>query len=584
MRAFLRTRWLFCLALAFGVSLQLVEFPQSAQNSDWPKKLRRQIDALKEKPNGRDIQMLLEAQRSDVADDLQLHWQDGPWGNTLRSLRALFAGDYGRAQASAADPLPAQMLWLRKYLADLPAARTRFDKVESEHFVFFVLPEERFLIPYAQEAMEQARAVLGERFGLLPQDKIRVEIYPTRQRFSAASTLSEEILKRSGAIGIAKFNRLMILSPKTLPFGYRWLDALVHEYTHLLINRISDGNCPLWLHEGVARYHDTLWRQDPPLFLTPAAENQLAVAVSSGSLISFRRMSPSMVYLDNQQEVSLAFAQVSHTVSYIVEHHGIDAIRRLLTAFRERDQSGSFKASVGMVEDKLEAAWRTSLGKAQLTRTQGAPLDLIRFDARDEIEEFVGADLHGLVRLGDKFRRRGQPRVALVQYQKALKKEPDNPVILNKLARAQLDLGNVKEAEEYLRRSTEKNPNYVTTRVWLGEVLFQQDRLDEALPHYQEANALNPFHPVIHKRQALIYAGRGESERFAVEYQASRQVTPADRSLDALAKGRSDELYRNALEDYLDGRKKDAIDKCVRALVLNPTNAECRRLIDRAGP
>src|SRR6185436_16415221 len=101
-------------------------------------------------------------------------------------------------------------------------------------------------------------------FGHRPEGKIRVEIYPNKEDFSKASTLSLETLERSGAIGICKFHRLMIMTPQALPIGYRWLDALSHEYIHLTVNEMSASKAELWLHEGTARYFETAYRSQPP--------------------------------------------------------------------------------------------------------------------------------------------------------------------------------------------------------------------------------------------------------------------------------------------------------------------------------
>ncbi len=55
-------------------------------------------------------------------------------------------------------------------------------------------------------------------------------------------------------MGICKFNKLMIISPRALSFGYRWLDSLSHEYLHYAIVALSNNQAPIWLHEGMARF------------------------------------------------------------------------------------------------------------------------------------------------------------------------------------------------------------------------------------------------------------------------------------------------------------------------------------------
>ena len=64
----------------------------------------------------------------------------------------------------------------------------------------------------------------------------------------------------SGAIGICKFNKIMLLSPRNLARGYRWTDALSHEYIHYIVVQLSHNRAPIWLHEGIAKYFESAWR------------------------------------------------------------------------------------------------------------------------------------------------------------------------------------------------------------------------------------------------------------------------------------------------------------------------------------
>jgi hypothetical protein len=36
--------------------------------------------------------------------------------------------------------------------------------------------------------------------------------------------------------------------------GYRWLDAISHEYMHYLIVKLTANKAPIWFHEGLAKY------------------------------------------------------------------------------------------------------------------------------------------------------------------------------------------------------------------------------------------------------------------------------------------------------------------------------------------
>jgi tetratricopeptide (TPR) repeat protein len=73
----------------------------------------------------------------------------------------------------------------------------------------------------------------------------------------------------------------------------------------------------------------------------------------------------------------------------------------------------------------------------------------------------------------------------------------EDAVILLKVAKTHLALGNKQKAIDDLRRATEKNPNYITPHIELALLVDEK----EALPHWLEAVAINPFDPRV--RQAM---------------------------------------------------------------------------------
>ena len=86
----------------------------------------------------------------------------------------------------------------------------------------------------------------------------------------------------------------MITSPKALARGYSWLDTLAHEFIHLIISEKSKNTVPIWLHEGLAKYSESLWYGEAGLALEPASENLLADATKDNDLVTFEEMHPSM--------------------------------------------------------------------------------------------------------------------------------------------------------------------------------------------------------------------------------------------------------------------------------------------------
>jgi len=459
-----------------------------------------------------------DAQLSSFFTQLESGQIDSP--NLPKSIVYLGKSEYELAFEALTKESGQEETWFKDYLAGMISVSSGTVKNESLHFILLTPPDQAFLSRYALPTLERMGEHLEKILHHRPKGKITVEIYPDKVSFSKASTLSDETLERSGAIGICKFHRLMILSPQALPLGYRWLDTLAHEYTHLIINEISQARMELWLHEGIARYFDTSYRAQPPLFLTPAGKTQLMEAVEKKELIPFSRMSPSMVYLKNQEEVSLAFAEVAHAISVLVAEKGGEKLFSFLKFSATEGSRKAFQLAYGISPDEFENYWKEKLAQEKWDKTKGAMTDDIRFRQADETA-FIGASVQGQVRLGDKMRQKGLWEGALIQYRRALEEEPDNAVILLKAAWTYLALNNLPEAVLSLKKAVEKNPNYGTPYIELAKYVSPK----EAISLLLEANAINPFNPQIHKDLADNYAKTGELEKSEEEKVIGVQLT-----------------------------------------------------------
>jgi len=78
-----------------------------------------------------------------------------------------------------------------------------YEKVESAHFVF-LYPKGRdaVLVPWALEALENARTALEKDLGYAPPGKIRVEIVTSAGELAKVSTLTKEAIKSTGTTAI----------------------------------------------------------------------------------------------------------------------------------------------------------------------------------------------------------------------------------------------------------------------------------------------------------------------------------------------------------------------------------------------
>lgn len=94
-----------------------------------------------------------------------------------------------------------------------------------------------------------------------------------------------------------------------------------HEWTHLLVDLITNGNCPIWLNEGLAQ---TIAR--PPLSFEKMSLNQ---AKKNGVLPTLSDLNQSFSILPPSQR-KIAYLQSAVIVATLIDEAGFSSIRQLL--------------------------------------------------------------------------------------------------------------------------------------------------------------------------------------------------------------------------------------------------------------
>lgn len=441
-----------------------------------------------------------------------------------------YQGEYGKAieaieQALTKDPNNEMYQGYKGFFENTRLATQDLQEFSSDHFTLLVEQKrDGILVPYALEALEKAYQIFGEQFHFTPQERIRVEIFPDAESFYYASSLSRRDIEVSGAIGICKFNKIMLLSPRTLLRGYRWLDALTHEYMHYVIVRLSNNKAPIWVHEGVAKYQEYFWRSPVSLYLSPVNETLLANALRENDFVSFAQMDPSLVKLDTTHQVRLAYAEAASAIDFIlhkVGYEGLNRIFRFMAQSEERGAQEAIRQELQVDFPAFEAAWKEFLWTQNLREIEGVYLEkyTLKETVKDEeqwsLREIESQVVRNHVRLGDMLRSRGRLSAAVSEYMRALRKSSPSPFLYNKLGKTLLLSNKYEEARVYLEQAKTLYPDYVTTYNNLGDLFLHQKQLSEAEQAYTEAVQINPFDPHGHQGLRSVYLLRGEKEKAA---------------------------------------------------------------------
>jgi peroxiredoxin len=356
-----------------------------------------------------------------------------------------------------------------------------------------------------------------------PPGVSRVELYPDGRSFIAASSLKTEDVQTTGVVGLAKWSRLLVTSPRALPRGYSWQDTIAHEYIHLVVTHHTADRAPVWLQEAVAKYLDARWRDGRDRFrLTVRQQGLLAEALRKDDLVSFEEMHPSLAKLPTAERAGLAYAQLATLMQYCFQKGGEDVLQRVFPKVRAGMDPREALATAVNAKDfaALEAEWKAWIAQQPLIDKELQELPTV-LDGGDEMDvDPVLADREDLARfvtLGDVLRKHGEVEASLVEYAKAVPEdEPPSPLLSNRIAQANVELGRLDSARGALEQSLLDYPEFALSRKTMGQILLKQEQLAAAREQLVEAAAIHPFDPEVHQLLVEVYSKLGDGERAAV--------------------------------------------------------------------
>ncbi len=473
---------------------------------------------------------LLSAWQMDDAkkmiDALSREYPGTPEVEYLRGRYAFFQGDYQAAvgHLDKALSLSPRRDW--QELRDVVASTHEVTKDYVKHtspsgrFAIWIEPgKDEVLLPLAFEALEKAYVEIGDELGYKPATPIRVEVYPRTDVLAKVSILTEQEIRNSGTIALCKYNRLMITSPKALLRGYGWVDTLVHEYVHYVINSKTKNRVPIWMHEGLAKFLERRWRGPDAHRLPPSSEHLLQKRVKADDLITFAQMHPSMAKLPTQEDSAVAFAEVYAAMEYLRAEAGEGAFRKVLEKISDgTDAQVAFASVLGKSFMQFEKEWRISLrNRPAIDYPEDSGFDE-RLVFKDEKEKGSLKDIpqpraRDHVHLAQMLHARDRFGAAVVEYRKATRLMGDtHPVVMTRLAQSLIELKRPTEALDALQKVKGSFPGYVQTWIELGRAAVRAKRFEDARMYLEEAARINPFDPTIYEELETVYRELDDAE------------------------------------------------------------------------
>ena len=477
-----------------------------------------------------DARALLGELEKRAPDAVEVKW--------LRAELAFQSGDYaGAAQLldkvpdDAVDGMAGQVKKLAESSREVTATFAQTMSPKGHFAIRYAPGPDATIAELAGEVLDAAWQQIGEDLGLQPSDPIRVEILGAPADLARLSPLTVQEIETTGTIALSKYNKLMVVSPRATLFGYPWMDTLAHEYTHLVVSRVSHDTVPIWLQEGLARFEQTRWRRPPEVALSASEQALLADGLRRGRLITFEQMHPSMAKLPSQEAAALAYAEVYTLVGWMQQKIGYAGIRDALAA--QRDGKSARRAvaeAMGMTWPAVEKQWHAHLAAGAHGDTRTVVAKKIKFAKGGVDPENVGletttnARARKFARLGGMLRARGMLEAAVVEYEKALAAgvpHAPEPFVAAKLARTLVELGRYDRAIELAAPLAAADDHDAAPAVTLGIARAAKKAWPEAIAAYEQALRVSPFDPQTRCGLAEAYAQtndhRAARERAACE-------------------------------------------------------------------
>lgn len=153
------------------------------------------------------------------------------------------------------------------------------------------------------------------------------------------------------------YNGKIRLDFSTGPSAYsliRYRSIACHEYTHYIIDMMTNGNCPRWLNEGLAQYEEFRHGQPPFVY-------SLAGAYKKNELISWDKINDAL----NEKDMrDVAYQQSYSFVYFLVKKYGMDKIINMLKALGTgKDIEVAFKEVYGMPLAAVQSDWQQGLNR-----------------------------------------------------------------------------------------------------------------------------------------------------------------------------------------------------------------------------
>lgn len=348
--------------------------------------------------------------------------------------------------------------------------------------------EDRALAPLLADVAARTRDVLARDLGVTLPRPIHVEVVRDQHTLAAMTGLPLEAAATTGTVAVAKWGRVIMLSPRAPGGGYPWLDTLSHELVHLALTRGSRDKAPLWLQEGVAKVEEARWRPSEPFDDRPPADDLAGWGLAASIGPPIDAIGPSIAMLPSAEESMVTYAKVQSFIGFFQREAGAEALPKLITAMKDAPRPDDLGAAIEAASGAPFPSWKTRWETWVKEHADDLPPD--QRPGAPPSPSF--AEVRKRVRLGELLEARDHHEAALDQRVAALALAPEDARVRAGVAASHVALDARDAAREVV--ADLEAVRMGTGRWWsLRSVLVEED----AQRSSDAAVARDPLDPAI---------------------------------------------------------------------------------------
>ncbi len=489
----------------------------------------------------------------------------GQLGQNELRLGDIEDGQKNLARSFEGDPFN---VWIKNTL-DLLDTYPNYRTTSTGRFDIFIEGKESDLLSgYVEKIANEAYDKLSERYQYRPETPIRIELFPSHGDFSVR-TLG---LPGLGALGVC-FGRVVVAdSPSARPKGeFNWASTLWHELAHTVTLGATDHKIPRWFSEGLSVLEERRarpgWGDDVSLSFLAAYKRK--------KLLSIAELNNGFMRPTYPQQIVISYYQASLVSELIERDFGFQAIRDMLSAYREglftpdvfrkvlkmelSDFDARFDAYLKERFDAEAATLRLAPEPKEGEAADPHPVSMKDLEARAASDDF---DFIAHLEVGRRALEAGNKEEAEKHLERAQKLVPDyaeagSPYVL--LSQIYEERGDLERAAGELQRFVDINENHYDAHVKLFEIYQKLGKSAEAAGILERAIYIYPFDPEAHRKLAELYRELGtQAGRHRGKARAAR---PDDRSGAGSLRARARLLRSRGPQEREDGAPPSPRDR-----------------------